>query len=43
MTVARYPEVMREISKRGQEIGSHGYARQRVYARRLAGREQSNR
>jgi polysaccharide deacetylase family protein (PEP-CTERM system associated) len=31
MTVARYPEVMREISESGHEIGSHGYAHQRVY------------
>jgi polysaccharide deacetylase family protein (PEP-CTERM system associated) len=31
MTVARYPEVVREIAERGYEIGSHGYAHTRVY------------
>ena len=31
MTVARYPEVVREIATRGYEIGSHGYAHRRVY------------
>ena len=31
MTVARYPEIAREIVTRGYEIGSHGYAHRRVY------------
>ncbi len=31
MTVARYPDVTREIAARGHEIGSHGYAHGRVY------------
>ena len=31
MTVARYPEVVREIVTRGYEIASHGYAHRRVY------------
>jgi polysaccharide deacetylase family protein (PEP-CTERM system associated) len=31
MTVARYPEMAREIAERGYEIGSHGYAHRRVY------------
>jgi peptidoglycan-N-acetylglucosamine deacetylase len=31
MTVARYPEVAREIGERGYEVGSHGYAHRRVY------------
>lgn len=31
MTVERYPEVTREITERGYEIGSHGYAHGRVF------------
>ena len=36
MTAARYPDVMREIDGRGHEVGSHGYAHQRVYEQREA-------
>jgi polysaccharide deacetylase family protein (PEP-CTERM system associated) len=31
MTVARYPWIGREVSERGYEVGSHGFAHRRVY------------
>jgi polysaccharide deacetylase family protein (PEP-CTERM system associated) len=34
MTAERYPDLVREVARRGHELASHGYAHERVYDQR---------